>query len=550
MLHSNLAEHKEMKTIFKSTLLLAIASAFTLTGCIDEVNPTSGVDQKQLDDYVDKGDALIHAMPGFMINWNTQGGEWHGDFGYSSMMHGRDFMTGDMTTCEIGLNYNQWPNFEEGYFTESSAAAQWIWNYYNKQVLTCNKAAQYYDENVVEDRDKGARATALAFRAMLYLDMARWYEFLPNDVISSVNKDGNDVLHLTVPIVTEKTTEEQARNNPRATRQQMFDFIKSDLDYAVDNIDYAQYGSRLLPDLGCVYGLYARLYMWVENYTKAAEYADLAINASGRHPLSKDEWLNTSTGFNTLDNNNDWMWALKFEKENEAVQTGICNWTSFMSCEAEYGYAGTGAAPAIDASMYARISDTDFRKLSFVAPSVSSPLVMDFPLISEDDRGYYVYNFPYATLKFRPGSGNCTDVNAGSSVAVPVMRVEEMYFIKFEALAHTTGDMSQFKQWMIDYRDPQYTTTAASKDEMVEEIVFQKRVELWGEGQTFWDIKRLNYSVTRAYPGTNFYEDVRFNTNGRPAWTNMVIVQTEGNNNEAVAGWNNPDIAMAYDPIM
>lgn len=540
-----------MKKILKPSLLLALAAAVSLTACIDEVHPTSSVDQEQLDSNTDKGNALIFAMPGFMMNWNTQGTSWHGDFGYSSMMHCRDFLTGDMSTCEAGLNYDQWSAFEEGYLNESLASTQYVWNYYTKQILTTNKAAAYYSAGVTEDADKGARATALAFRAMLYLDLARWYEFLPNDKLSSVNDSGNDVLHLTVPIVTENTTEEQARNNPRATREEMFKFIKSDLDYAQQNIGYAYYDTRLLPDLACVYGLYARLYMWVEDYANAAEYAQKAISESGRVPLTKDEWLNTSTGFNTLDNNNNWLWGLQFSKENDAVATGICNWTSFMSCEAEYGYAGVGAAPQIDAAMYARIPDTDFRKLSYVAPSVKSPLVMDFPIITEDFRAYYVYNMPYATTKFRPNYGNCTDPATGSSSAVPVMRVEEMYFIYYEALAHTSATISEFTLWMQTFRDPNYTTTAATIDDMVEEIVFQKRVELWGEGQTMWDIKRLNYSVTRAYAGTNYYpEEARFNTNGRPAWMNMPFVQTEGNNNKALQGWNNPDVAMVYDPIL
>ena len=536
-----------MKTIFKSTLVLALASGMALTSCIDEVEPSSSVSQDQLDAAPAAGDARIFAMPGFMVNWNTTGAEWHGDFGYSSMMHIRDCMTGDMSILGIGLNYNQWSNYTQiVYLGQNYASVQRIWNYYTQQVLACNKALEYYTASVEDDAAKGARATALAFRAMTYLDMARWYEFLPNNNTSSVNRNGNDVLNLTVPIVTETTTEEQSRNNPRATRQQMFDFILADLQYAEQNISNASYGTTLLPDLGCVYGLYARLYMWVENYPKAAEYAEKAIQASGCEPLNQSEWTNPNTGFNSLDNPS-WMWGLKFEKENDAVGTGICNWTSMMSPEAEYGYAAVGACPIIDAKMYARISDTDFRKLSWVTPGVTD-LVYDFPLINEGDRGFYVYNFPYACIKFRPGYGNTSDPNVGSATAVPVMRVEEMWFIYIEALAHTNATQGKalLEQWMQTYRDPQYACAATSQDEIVEEIVFQKRVELWGEGQTLWDIKRLNYSVTRNYEGTNFYPGSDKNTVGRPAWMNMVMVQSEGNNNAAVREWNNPDIPTSY----
>ena len=319
-----------MKTIFKSTLLLAVASGMSFTSCIDEVYPTSSVSQEQLESSVKAGEAMMWAMSGFMVNWNTSGASWHGDFGYSSMMHIRDCMTGDMSLLEAGLNYNQWGNYTEiVYLGQNYASVQRIWNYYNKQVLACNKALEYYHEGVEDDLGKGARATALAFRAMTYLDLARWYEFLPNNNTSGLLKNGNDVTGLTVPIVTEKTTEDEARNNPRATHAEMSAFILSDLDYAEQNIGKASYGTRLLPDLACVYGLKARVYMWNEDYAKAAEYAEKAIQASGRTPLTKDAWTSTTSGFNTLDNTS-WLWGLEFSKENDAVATGICNWTSMM----------------------------------------------------------------------------------------------------------------------------------------------------------------------------------------------------------------------------
>ena len=123
------------------------------------------------------------------------------------------------------------------------------------------------------------------------------------------------------------------------------------------------------------------------------------------------------------------------------------------------------------------------------------------------------------------------------------MRVEEMYFIEAEAAAHQepARGAQLVSDFMQTYRDPEYTCTATSKDDVVEEIVFQKRVELWGEGLSFFDIKRLDLGITRGYPGTNFYDGTRYNTLGRPAWMNYCIVRTEANNNEGVRGYNNPD---------
>ena len=55
-------------------------------------------------------------------------------------------------------------------------------------------------------------------------------------------------------------------------------------------------------------------------------------------------------------------------------------------------------------------------------------------------------------------------------------------------------------------------------------------------------------SVTRGYSGTNFSDERRFNTNGRPAWMNICIVQTEENNNSALIGYENPDPSDVYTP--
>jgi hypothetical protein len=150
-------------------------------------------------------------------------------------------------------------------------------------------------------------------------------------------------------------------------------------------------------------------------------------------------------------------------------------------------------------------------------------------------------------LKFRPGSGDYSDYTIGAATAYPLMRVEEMYLIEAEAAAHSSlADGKALIKAFMAHRDPAYTCNATTIDDLIEEIVFQKRVELWGEGQSYFDIKRLNYSVTRDYDGTNFTGDRKMNTNGRPAWMNFVMLKFEGDNNAAVTDWNNPDTDNCY----
>ena len=327
----------------------------------------------------------------------------------------------------------------------------------------------------------------------------------------------------------------------------MVNFILEDLNAAEANIDKLSFTDKTLPNLAVVYGLKARLYMWIGNYEEAKNYARKAIDASGCTPVKSDAWVNPSSGFNEL-SSPAWMWGVKAMKENDAVQTGILNWTSWASNEAQYGYAAAGPMSSVDAQMYSRIDDRDFRKLSWVAPR-GTALFGKNTFVDDSFGAYMQAYYPLASLKFRPGSGNATDFNVGSATAFPLMRVEEMYFIEAEAAAHLNASEGKtlVENFMQTYRYPEYACSVSSSDEVVEEIVFQKRVELWGEGLTFFDVKRLNMSVTRGYEGTIFRDDALFNTNGRPAWMNFCIVQTEENNNEALRGFENPDPSDVYD---
>lgn len=533
-----------MKRLNKSIITLGMA-AFGLTmlnSCIEETEPTSVATSKQIAESSSAIEGLVMAQPAYFNNlWDE---DRHYSFGYGAMMHIRDIMASDIT--KNSTSYNQWRYWLcNQYQGDSYIFGQFIWNYYYGFVLAANNVIGSINTESATDGQLGYLGTAYAFRAMLYLDMARMYEFLPNDGTSNINANGNDVSGLTVPIVKAEMTQDEARNNPRATREQMKEFIEEDLNNAEMYIDkLTDTNGKTLPDLACVYGLKARLYMWLEDYPKAQEYARKAIDEASVEPMTQEECLNTTTGFNDAD---PWMWAAQQTTEDDVVQTGIINWTSHVSDESTFGYCGpsTGLYNVADKNFYERISDTDFRKLEFKAPE-GSPLANK---VSYVNKVYAADMDDYTMVKFRPGDGNADDYMTGSATAYPIMRVEEMYFIEAEAAAHQSDATGQqlVNSFMKNYRDSQYNTTKTGA-ELIEEIVFQKRVELVGEGQSFFDIKRLNYPVKRGYAGTNFISTARFNTTTRPAWMNLVMVRTEKNNNPAVDGWNNPDPSDVYTP--
>lgn len=534
-----------MKKISNILLIGCCASSLLMGGCIDETVPTQYATNEQMASSAKATEALLWAMPAYTNKFDALGRDddaLHFDFGYGAMMHIRDVMGEDMAVAQS--NYDQFSRWEINQaMGESYAYAQFVWNFHWKFIQTANNMISAVDEENATPTQLSYLGVGYAFRALAYLDMARMFEFLENDKISSVNAAGNDVKGLTVPIVTEQTTEEEARNNPRVPRAEMFDFILADLDRAEELVPQAARANKTLPDLTAVYGLKARLYMWVEDYAQAKEYARKAINAGNYTPTTQAQWLDPVSGFNDL-STASWIWGSQQSKEDDVVQTGIVNWTSWASNEARYGYAAAGPMSEISALIYEKIDDRDFRKLSWKAPEGSALSGRETYI----DAAYGAELPEYASLKFRPGQGNMQDYNVGSATAYPLMRIEEMYFIEAEAAAHLNAAEGKklLEDFMKGYRFAEYTCAASDQEGIIDEIFLQKRVELWGEGQNYFDYKRLNKPVTRDFPGTNFRTDGRFNTTTRPAWMNFCIVRSEKNNNAALVGYENPDPTDCY----
>lgn len=529
-----------MKTINKYIFGAVALAATSLTSCVEDADMLTGtvtVEQVQSSPTAVKSMALgLPARQNLM--WSEDS---HCYFGYAAEMIVRDIMTGDyLHAGETGYShFISWGR--NTYMGDAWMKTQFHWNYYYGNILAANNVCAAVNPDDATQEQLGYYAVGKAYRAMWYLDMARMYEFLPNDKFDAATY--KHILNKTVPLVTEQTTAEEAGNNPRASREVMAQFIENDLNEAEEYIGYlADRNSNTLPDLACVYGLKARLYMWLEDYEKARDYARLARENATVAPITEAKATDPKTGYNVAD---DFMWAAVQTAENRTITSGIMNWTSWVSNQTTFGYTGPSTALYVymDKSLYERISESDWRKYQWVAPDDALKAKCKF--ISASDAA----NIPaYASLKFRPVNAEAADYKIGAASAYPIMRVEEMYLIEAEAAEHVepgTG-IDLLAAFMKAYRNSEYTFRGS---DAIAEIILQKRIELWGEGQTFFDIKRLNMSVTRGYAGTNWGdEQCRLNTNGRPAWTNFVMVRSEAANNKGLEGMNNPDPTDCYTP--
>jgi hypothetical protein len=99
---------------------------------------------------------------------------------------------------------------------------------------------------------------------------------------------------------------------------------------------------------------------------------------------------------------------------------------------------------------------------------------------------------PYTSQKFL--SVSVSD----SRCDVPYMRVAEMILIEAEALARNGQEAASktIFEILAKNRNPSYTSTNTGAA-YITEIMNSRRLELWGEGFRWFDLKRLNLPVER-----------------------------------------------------
>ena len=524
-----------------------------LSSCIEETFPEGGnVTSGQISESPFAMEDIAASIPTILITNYLNMGD-HFDFGYPGIFGATDRMVGEVFPVSQNLPggnqyYDRWQAWlypDMGGLSATGWTDFFYLNYY-QFIYSANEVI-----SIASQSESGgvALGIAKAFRAMCYLDMARMYDPLPAKAPDrpSYESELEAVKGLTVPIVREGATLEQLENNPRATREEMFNFILSDLTDAESLLADYQPASKNMPSQAVVYGLLARTYLWLggfeetyegfvtgtEAYKKAAEYARKAINASGCTIMTESQWLDPKTGFNTV--NSSWMWAMI--QTTDTVLNNLLSWAAHMSLEAVYGY-GYGAQPGISVFSYERISDTDFRKKSYVTADRSYAAAQPYMSLTEEE---FKTVAPYASYKFHTAGGEKSNFTIANVVDIPMMRIEEMYLIEAEATAHYDEATARtLLTSFMAHRDPNYRIPAATTD-LVEEIIFQKRIEFWGEGIIYYDMKRLNMSMHNADTGTNAPSGAIISTDGRAPWWNCVIPLGAVQQNIALTNMNNPD---------
>ena len=595
--------------------ILAAALSLVITSCIQETVPGENFvtdDQLASSEIGVKG--LMNAVYTSLAATNPFG---DGNMSYGAMKIMLDHGTSSL--LNPGYNgYNTMLQYSYGNFSYSNRSRWPVYLYYT-YIRAVNDIIGLYPEDAeLTAAQKGYVGQCYAFRALFYLEIVQIMEWKkPTDAVITpkLTMPTNDLTNLGVPIITDKTTGAEATNNPRVTVDENYDLILADLAKAEELLKDFVRTDKIQPDLGVVYGLYARAYLnlatrakkLAAKYTDEADlwnkcynYAQKAIETSGCTPLTEEQWTDPVNGFNNRNSQNSWMLAYTVSENNASAITTDWNPANTMGTETDWIVYGWRVGRGLARHWYERLSDNDWRKKSWLSPNFfyesTNQRAGGEYLIEKDASGKFINNkwnvagdntskeqsawtdeytgrlndgykyllnssasfirkqcsiangfnawpWIYVNLKFRPHNGACFDINVGGAIDFPMMRVEEMYFIKAEAALHAkgVGAAKSELESIVRTRNAGYTCDKSSEADVLEELIFQKDIEFWGEGVNYFDDKRLERGLYRAYYGTSVTRVQQLiNCDGVfPGWT-PGFPQAEMNGNQALLDYNTP----------
>jgi hypothetical protein len=315
------------------------------------------------------------------------------------------------------------------------------------------------------------KGQALVFRAKSFLEVAAiWAKAYDSSTAATT---------LGIPL---RLNSDFNAPSTRATLKQTFEQILSDLNAALPLLPRTPV-FIYRPSKESTYGMLARTYLAMRDYTDAATYADSALQINS-----------ALVDFNTLSATGGYPFsATAYTNPEEIMYTSVTLYNENLY----------QAYMFVDTTLYASFSNNDLRKTIYFAPSVD---------------GYFYWQGSYA--------GNYIDYNG--------LATDEMFLIKAEGLARANdiaGSMSALnavlsKRWATNTFTPFSAPTA---DSALSLVLKERRKELCFRSTRWTDIKRLNLeganiSITRVVGGKTYTlppNDPRF---AMPIPTNVVAI--------------------------
>lgn len=488
----------------KKILFMIAAAMITLASCEKnfDVTNTGNPSGEDMAAKIEEDPSFMYSYVSGLYSWLTTYGmasTGHDDYGYLSVLLNLEYMGHD-----IAMNGTQnWGLYDyvHDYGLDEWARVYQAWTCFFTLINKCNEVinlipADQEPENITI---RGYLGQAYALRAFAYYNLMYIFQDpvdesgtlrvdAPAVPLVYASRDGVD------PLVAQ---DRQGRN----TYALVMEHIEDNLKMALGYLEGYQRVSKMEVDYSVAQGFAARYYLLTQQWEKAAEAAEIA--AEGYDIMDKARLY---SGFMEIEDK-EVMWGFNHTTEN---QTTYASFFSHMS-NLSPGYSGIGQMiKCIDKSLYDQIPATDFRKGLFNTEAGN-------PNASQEGGKY-----AYASLKFGYDSQWLQDYI--------YMRAAEMYLIQAEALARTNAnsDAASAMKPLMQKRDLGYTKSSVT----VEDVLLQRRIELWGEGFVYFDMRRNGLDCVRIYEGSNHPEWARKNYPAHGATWNYQIPLSEVQENE------------------
>jgi hypothetical protein len=380
----------------------------------------------------------------------------HDRFGQEAVNMAVDLLGEDFYQTERGYGwFVSWYQYIE-HRNINSGNLEWIWAYYydiidnaNAILANINKAS---DVALYATRVNNIKGQALTYRAYSLYQMVQLY--------ADRYVQGGANTHLGIPLVLVPTQE----GLPRSTVAEVYAQINTDLDAAIAAFGAATGVSRpskMEININVAKGMKARVALTMGQYAIAET---MAKEARTGYTLTTA----FDKGFRDI-NDAEWMWGADLITEQ---QTSYASFFSHID-PAFGGYATLGNHKLASTTIFDFMSATDIRKSLFTTIATK----------------------PRVGSKFS-GFGDWTNDYL-------YMRAAEMYLIEAESQARQgkDADAQTTINTLVVARDKNYVKPALTGDALIAHILMQRRCELWGEGQRFFDIKRLNIDMDRRGKG-------------------------------------------------
>lgn len=443
-----------MKKIYIAVLLLGLG----FSSCSDFLDKTPST-SLPVEEAITSMTDLRNAVNGIAYLMSQSRVTYSADFAIISDLKGSDFkalsnnnQSGYISRYTITKN-DEIPYYGYYYFYRAIAGVNKIFSTIDAVPVASGQEAEFNDY----------KGQLYAWRAMLHFDLARMFCNAPT---ASANVDAPNS-----GIVLSTEVYEPGYVAPRTTLKETYNQILADFDQALSLLSKDKNDGRL--NYWAALALRSRVHLY--NGSNAQALAD-----------AKDVISNSPYKLYTTDNYTE-VWGKQYTDESLFELTITVNYNAQRNsvgyyCDSEgYGECAFVEGPGTLLE-YLNNHPEDIRSKMIKVQGGTNP-------------GTYPAKYP--------GRDNSIYVNSPK-----IIRLADVYLIAAEA-ALKDNQMSTAVGYVNTLRENRISDYEAVSTITLDEILYERRIELFAENACAWDYWRNKKSVTNAYVGEVAYNDYR-----------------------------------------